>query len=140
MLDPENAKDAHIIERLNTELIAWLSTVRPDGRPHLVPVWFLWHEGSILIFSQPNNQKVRNLRASPNVMIGLETINHGEDVVIIEGRAELLNGADAPTPTLPAYAQKYDRLLKGMNSSAEEMAGAYSQAIKVTPERFRFIA
>ena len=39
--------DAHVIEiddaaaqRLATEPILWLATTRPDGRPHLVPVWF----------------------------------------------------------------------------------------------------
>jgi PPOX class probable F420-dependent enzyme len=136
MLDPEKQKDAHVIERLNTELIAWLSTVRPDGRPHVVPVWFLWQDGSILIFSQPNNQKIRNLRANPSVMLGLETINHGDDVVMVEGTAEFLDGEDAPTTILPAYAQKYDALLRSMNWDADTMAKSYSQAIRVTPTRF----
>src|SRR5256885_2571611 len=42
MLDLRDSKDAHIDARLRHEPIIWLSSVRPDGRPHLVPVWFLW--------------------------------------------------------------------------------------------------
>jgi hypothetical protein len=29
---------AHVIERLWTDTIMWLSIVRPDGRPHSVPL------------------------------------------------------------------------------------------------------
>ena len=39
MLDLSDSKGAHIDQRLRDEPIIWLSSVRPDGRPHLVPVW-----------------------------------------------------------------------------------------------------
>jgi len=29
-------------DRLAQEFVVWLSTTRPDGRPHIVPVWFSW--------------------------------------------------------------------------------------------------
>lgn len=136
MLDPENRSDAHVIERLDSDVIMWLSSVRPDGRAHLVPVWFLWEDGTILIFSQPNNQKIRNIAKNPGVMLSLETIDQGDDVVLIEGRAELLEGEGAPTATMPAYARKYEPLFRRMKWSAEEMATTFTQAIRVTPTRF----
>src|SRR5438552_14391192 len=101
LLDMTKPKDAHIDGRLRSEPIIWLSSVRPDGRPHLVPVWFLWDGAAILIFSKPAAQKVRNLRHSPQVMLALDSADEGEDVVLLEGRAELL-GAGAPRSTLPA--------------------------------------
>ena len=73
MLDLTKERDAHIDERLRAELMMWLSTVQPDGRPHLVPVWFLWDGRTILIFSRPNQQKLRNLRHNPNVVVALDT-------------------------------------------------------------------
>src|SRR3954447_21964825 len=106
MLDLNDSKGAHIDQRLRNEPIIWLSSVRPDGRPHLVPVWFLWDGAAILIFSKPAAQKVRNLSYSPQVMLALDTADEGEDVVLLEGRAELLD-ADAPRSTLPEYAAKY---------------------------------
>jgi nitroimidazol reductase NimA-like FMN-containing flavoprotein (pyridoxamine 5'-phosphate oxidase superfamily) len=31
---------------------AWtarVATVSPDGWPHVVPLWFIWHEGALLV-------------------------------------------------------------------------------------------
>jgi predicted pyridoxine 5'-phosphate oxidase superfamily flavin-nucleotide-binding protein len=52
---------------LRSEPVIWLSTVRPDGGPHLVPIWFSWNGRDILIASKPHAQKIRNLRANPTV-------------------------------------------------------------------------
>lgn len=135
MPDLANPKDPHIDERLRKNLIIWLSSVRPDGRPHLVPVWFLWDGKNILIFSQPNTQKIRNLRQNTNVILALDDTKDGEDVVMLEGKAEFLNDP-AVNPTLPAYAAKYDSELKSMGYTAEAMAAEYAQAIRITPTRF----
>jgi PPOX class probable F420-dependent enzyme len=135
MPDLANPKDAHVDERLRKNLIIWLSSVRPDGRPHLVPVWFLWDGKKILIFSQPNTQKIRNLQQNTNVILALDDTKDGEDVVMLEGMAEFLNDP-AVNPTLPAYAAKYDSELKSMGYTAEAMAAEYAQAIRITPTRF----
>jgi PPOX class probable F420-dependent enzyme len=134
MLDLSDSKDAHIDQRLRHEPIIWLSSVRPDGRPHLVPVWFVWDGASILFFSKPAAQKVRNLGHSPQVMLALDSADEGEDVVLLEGRAALL-GADAPRSTLPAYAGKYAALMARLGMAADWHAAEYSQAISVTIER-----
>lgn len=135
MLDLHNKRDAHIDQRLRSEPIIWFSTVKPDGRPHLVPVWFLWDGSTMLIFSQPDNQKIRNLRHNPAVMLALEAANQGEDIVMFEGTAALVDEPGLKA-TLAAYAQKYDALLKRMGTDAAQMAASYSQAIRVTPTRF----
>ncbi len=56
-------------------------------------------------------------------------------MVILEGKAELLHDP-AVNATLPAYAAKYDSLLKSVGLTAEAMATVYSQAILITPTRF----
>lgn len=135
MPDRTKPQSAHAEQRLRTELIIWLSTVRPDGRPHLVPVWFLWDGSTTLIFSQPNNQKIHNLQHNQNVMLALDSTNEGGDVVLFEGKAELLNSTEANT-TIPAYAQKYGEAMKGIGMNPETMAASYSQAIRITPTKF----
>jgi PPOX class probable F420-dependent enzyme len=100
-----------------------------------VPVWFLWDGSTFLIFSMPNNQKIRNLRHNPNVVVALDDTKHGNDVTIVEGKAELLNDANLSS-TLPAYAEKYAPLLKEMRWTPEAMAADYSQTIRVTPTKF----
>ena len=62
----------HVEERLRSDLIVWLTTVRPDGRPHSIPVWFLWESATILIFSKPNTKKIRNLRRNHSVTLALD--------------------------------------------------------------------
>jgi PPOX class probable F420-dependent enzyme len=135
MLDLTKERDAHIDERLRAELMMWLSTVRPDGRPHLVPVWFLWDGRTILIFSRPNQQKLRNLQHNPNVVIALDTAGQGDDIVMIEGKAELLDDP-AVSAALPAYAEKYKQRLALYGWTGEAMAQDYSQAIRITPTKF----
>ncbi len=135
MLDLNNPQYAHVDQRLRKEPIIWLSTVRPDGRPHLVPVWFLWDGKTILIFSQPGNQKMRNLQQNQNVMLALEALEQGEDVVLIEGKAELI-GRPAQTMNIPEFAAKYDALMKSMNTDPDTIAKSYSEGILVTPTKF----
>lgn len=136
MLDLTKQHDQHIDARLKAEPIIWLTTVRADGRPHLVPVWFLWDGSTILIFSQPNRQKCRNIEHSPYVVLALDTADEGEDVVIIEGKASFIDDP-AITATMPTYAEKYSQLLKRLDSSPTKMAAEYTQAIRITPTRFR---
>lgn len=135
-LDLSNDKAAHADKRLHSDLMMWLSTVRPDGRPHLVPVWFLWDGATVLIFSKPD-QKVRNLQQNPNVTMALDDSKEGEDAVLIDGEATLLDAGDIDA-TLPAYAEKYAAKLASMGWTGESMAGSYTQPIRVTPTRFRF--
>ncbi len=132
-LDLTVDKDRHMDERLRSSLIIWLGSVRPDGRPHLVPVWFLWDGATILIFSQPDNQKIRNLQTNPNVILAVDDTMGGDDVVEVEGRAELLPPGSVDS-TLLAYAQKYAALFSEM--TPQTMAEVYSQAIRITPTRF----
>ena len=135
LLDLSNPKDAHIDERLRSDTLIWLATVRPDGRPHLVPVGFVWDGETITIYSEPNKQKLRNLQQNPNVTLALETVDKIGDVVIVEGKAEVLSKS-AQTMNAPAYVEKYDRLIKDMQTTPEELAAIYSEAILVTPTRF----
>lgn len=136
-LDPAQPKDAHILERLSKDLIVWIASVRPDGRPHAIPVWFLWEDGgTLLMFSKPD-QKVRNLRASPNVVVAVDDTRGGEDVLGFEGTAELL-APGSLTNLDPAYVAKYQPLLDSFKWTAESMAAEYSQPIRITPTRFLF--
>lgn len=133
MLDLNNARDAHVNERLNNDLVVWLTTVRPNGRPRTVPVWFLWDGSTILIF-RAINVKVQELRQNPYVTLALDPSNNGDDIVVVEGTAELVDDVNITT-TLPAFAQKYDALLKDMGWTAEVMAPNYPHAVRVTPKR-----
>jgi PPOX class probable F420-dependent enzyme len=135
MLDLTNPQNAHVDQRLRTDPIIWLTTVRPDNRPHMVAVWFLWDGEKFLIFSQPNTQKLRNLRHSSHVTLALDDSHGGGDVIVIDGEAELLTNPDV-NATLAGFAQKYDAFLKRMGMDAATLAKSYSQGIRITPTKF----
>ena len=120
---------------LRDEPVVWLSSVRPDGRPHLVPIWFSWAGREILIASKPSAQKVRNIRANPTVMLALGEAEDDFDVGLLEGVAELL---DAPAKAvLPApHLAKYRRQMAGIGLSPIEFLTTYSQVIRILPTRF----
>ena len=131
MLDLTTPRDAAIDRRLVGDLIIWLTTVRPDGRPHSVPVWYWWDGAAVLIFSEPKTQKIRNLRHDPDVVLALETRDDGEEVIFFEGTAEL---TAEPSSKLmpPEFGEKYARLFPRIDSSPAKMMAQYSQPIRVT--------
>ena len=70
--------------RLGREPTIWLSTVRRDGQPHMVPVYFIWLDQKIYIATSSYSQKYNNLRYNQNVSLALaDSFN----VVILEGEA-----------------------------------------------------
>jgi len=119
--------DDAVGQRLDDEPIIWLATTRPDGRPHLVPVWFWRSDDTVLIFSK-NDQKIRNIQRQPRVMVALNAADDGEDIALFEGQAEL--SPESSSAVMPAeYAAKYAALLHRLGLTADEMAAAYLQPI-----------
>ena len=111
LLDVARGDDRHTAERLTAEPVIWLGTVRPDGRPHHVPVWFAWHDPLVLIFSMPDTAKVRNLRASSSVSLSLDSADGAE---IIELLRRLHNGGQTIILVThdPAVAQAAGRIVR----------------------------
>lgn len=134
MLDPTSEYGRHAEQRLREDPIGWLATVRPNGQPDVVPVWFLWDNGEILIFSRPNKQKLRNIARNPRVALTLDDTRGGGDVVRIVGTASHVPEhplADA----VPAFVEKYSAHIKRIGFTPESFANEYSQAIRVRPEK-----
>jgi PPOX class probable F420-dependent enzyme len=75
------------VERLRAARNFWLCTVRPDGRPHAMPVWGAWSGEALLFSSSVPSRKMVNLRANPQVVVATE---EAENPVVLEGRAEVV--------------------------------------------------
>ena len=136
MLDMTTEWGQHADQRLRSNIIAWLTTVGANGRPYTSPVWFLWDGETILIFSQPDKQKIRNLRKNTQVSLALDDSKEGEDVVVVEGTAELLNDPNV-SAIMPSFVEKYGALIQSMGWTPEVLAADFSQGIRVTPTKIR---
>ena len=130
---PAALADARLDRFLSREPVVWLSTVRPDGAPHLVPIWFTWDGTSLLVFSKPGAQKVRNLRTHPVAMLALGEPEDDFDVALAEARVQLL---DEPARELPeAHLTKYSERMAALGLTPEEFLTTYSQVVVITPTR-----
>lgn len=73
--------------QLETSHTFWLATHWPDGRPHVMPVWAVWHEDALWFSSSNGSRKALNLAADPRCVL---TTEDSANPVIVEGVAELL--------------------------------------------------
>jgi PPOX class probable F420-dependent enzyme len=96
--------DRSSAHRLAHEPNVWLATVRPDGSPHLTPVWFVFEAGGFWIGTGAASAKVRNLRANPRVSVCLQD---GNDPLVAEGRARVVP-PPVPAAVVAAFRAKYD--------------------------------
>jgi PPOX class probable F420-dependent enzyme len=83
----------------------WIGTTRPDGRPHVMPVWGLWLDERVWFSTGRPSRKSLNLRHNPNVVVHLES---GDDAVILEGTAEEVTDPAGLAQFAAAYFAKYD--------------------------------
>ena len=52
-------------ERLSQAHNYFVATARPDGRPHVMPVWGLWLDDAFYFSTGASSRKARNLAANP---------------------------------------------------------------------------
>lgn len=135
MLDTTTEAGGRADRRLREEKIAWLTTVRSDGQPQSVPVWFLWDGESFLIYSQPDRQKLKNIGRDPRVGLHLNSNDRGGDVVRVEGTAGILDGFP-PASEVGDYVEKYRESIARIGFDPDGFARAYSVALRVTPGRW----
>ena len=100
---------SHAHTRLEQAKIYWISTTRPDGRPHVTPVWGVWLDTTLYFDGHPQTRRVRNIVANPAVAVHLESGGAGKDVVIVEGNAYPMESPDRALTTrlAAAYTAKY---------------------------------
>lgn len=65
----------------------WVASVRPDGKPHVMPVWGAWNQGAMWFSSSGKSRKALNLKDNPRCTI---TTDDAQNPVVVEGEAELI--------------------------------------------------
>ena len=92
----------------------WLCSVRPNGKPHVVPRWGVCLDEKIYYDGSPETRHARNIELNPNVSLHLE---NGMEAVILEGIAQ---PAGKPSPELAGrLSQEYKRKYKDLGYAPE---------------------
>lgn len=97
-----------VTEALELAEIYWISTVRPDGRPHVTPLIAHWLDDALHFTTGAEERKALNLAANPACIMttGCNALNEGLDIVV-EGNASR-NQDDATLQRLAnLYQTKY---------------------------------
>lgn len=81
----------------------WFATTRPHGRPHLAPIWHVWHNGAAYVMTKASAVRSRNVQVNPHVSLSLpDPMN----VFILEGVARFAPEMEAELA--PLFQAKYN--------------------------------
>jgi len=86
----------------------WISTVRPEGRPHVTPLVGIWRAGALYFTTGPQERKALNLDRNPACVAttGNNDWDSGFDVVV-EGSAARVEDSALLRGVADAYREKY---------------------------------
>jgi len=123
-------------EHLEADVVAWLTTVAPDGRPQSSLISFLYEDGTILFYSRPDTPKLRNIGHSPKVSFNLQSDPYGDHYLVVEGTIAI-DPSIRPSDRHPAYHAKYLEPHAHWEMDVAEVAREFSVPLRITPTRIR---
>ncbi|HYA35389.1 MAG TPA: PPOX class F420-dependent oxidoreductase [Candidatus Binataceae bacterium] len=129
-LTPEEAR--RFLEESRTAVLA---SNGPDGRPHLVAMWYVVKDGDIMMTTYGRSQKAVNIRRDGRATMMVEAGLAYNQLrgVMIRGRAEIIEDLATTTEVLTAVSRK----MSGAAALTPEGAAAIaSQAKKRVVVRF----
>lgn len=101
----------------------WISSTRPDGRPHAMPVWGVWLDDTLYFGNSRASRKAINLFANPAVSAHTES---GDEVVILEGIVVEVTDRELLDRITREIAKKYP----GMPTEADPDPGNVTFAVR----------
>lgn len=123
-------------QELETQISVWLTWVNQRGEPQITPVWFIWEDDSIIVWTQPGSTKVACLRENPHVAVAWGADEELHQVAMINGTAEF----DPSIPKLvdhAAYMKKYEGMWEPLGMTTESASEEFSERIRIRPTRLR---
>jgi PPOX class probable F420-dependent enzyme len=124
---------------LEEERVVTCATIGPNGRPHLMPLWYIVDNGLITGWTFGKSQKVRNLERLPQATLQVEAGRdryHELRGAMLECDVEILRDPASVEAIGLALARRYGGLPPGAELSAEARAGVLKQAPKRVGLRF----
>ncbi len=135
-IDPATPEGARALASLATDKTGWITTIDADGQPQSSPIWFLWVEGEILIYSHRQARRNVHVAERPRVSFNLNTDASGDELVTMEGIARVDDDGPNAAANL-AYLAKYEPHILAYGWTADWFAAEYPVALRIAPTRWR---
>ena len=132
---------------INTAKVARLATVDLEGKPHLVPVVFIYDNDRDIYFipidektkrSRPENLKrVRNIKENPNVSFLIDEYNENWTklyFIMIQGKASIIGGKKELDQNEMSLLKKAHKLLRYKYSQYQKI-GIGEYVILIKPQK-----
>lgn len=136
MIDFNTNFGQRVKKRLEHESVIWFTTVDSKGNPQPRPVWFHWDGETVLLFSQAEGAKVRQIKGNPCVALNLNSTPDGGDVMVLLGEATIVEDKVSPE-RLQDYIRKYQEGIKDIGMTPESFEADYHVPILVRPSSLR---
>ncbi|TCC30575.1 pyridoxamine 5'-phosphate oxidase family protein [Kribbella sindirgiensis] len=98
---PLEVRKQDVLNRLEKDVDAWVSTASLDGTPYLMPLSFLWSDGTLLLSTARTNPTARNLLTNPVVQL---TLGEVRDVIHVAGTVAVVEVSEAEGDAFAAKA------------------------------------
>jgi Pyridoxamine 5'-phosphate oxidase len=108
----------------------WIATVRPDGQPHMMPVWGVWLDGTFYFSTGGRSRKARNLAVDPRCVVCPE---HADEAVILEGVAEQVTDLGLLRHVAAVFSDKYQWPLEPTAEGVRDQHGNAGPVFAVHP-------
>ena len=110
-----------------------LATVRPDGRPHVTPIWYMEENGKAFVIAGANAVKFRNVRQNPKVSLSIATDQRPYKYVVLEGEGRLTQ--DNLNQVTERLCVRYDGPERGRAYARELTAAGGLRVLEVQVRR-----
>ena len=91
-------------ERISKSHNYWIATTRPDGLPHVMPVWGIWVDSVFYFSTGHDSRKAHNLAKNPRCVVCNE---RAHEAVVVEGVAQEVRNPALLNRLGPHYHRKY---------------------------------
>ena len=136
-IDPSAPGAARALERLTGDKTGWITTVDAKGQPQSSPIWYLWADDEVLVYSHRAARRNAHIAAHPKVAFNLNTDDFGDERITMEGLARI-DPAGPPASANPAYLEKYGQHIADYGWTPDWFAAEYPVVVRITPTRWRF--
>jgi len=85
----------------------WLSTVRPDGRPHVTPLLGIWLDGALYFCTGSDERKAKNLEQNQQCILTTGSNNLDGLDLVVEGEAAKVSDEPELRTVADTYESKY---------------------------------